>query len=317
MIPINLILSALAVMFAIFLLVSTVKFVPQGFNYTKTRFGKFSGILSPGMNVLIPFIETVDRRINMMESVLDIDTQQAITKDNARVSVDAVVFFQVLQADKAAYAVTDLEKAMLNLAMTNIRTVMGNMDLDQLLSQRESINIQLLGVIDEATTPWGVKVTRCEIKDIDPPEDLVEAMARQMKAEREKRAEILESEGRRQSEILEAEGAKQSAILRAEGEKEAAFREAEARERMAEAEAVATQSVSQAISDGNINAINYFIAKEYVEALKKIGTAENQKVIMLPLEASNLLGSVAGIAEIAKEALRENILDENAPKSTK
>jgi|TARA_Y100000780_G_scaffold218409_1_gene223432 regulator of protease activity HflC (stomatin/prohibitin superfamily) len=278
-----------------------VKFVPQGHIYTKTRFGKFTGELSPGLNFLTPIIEKVDKRINVMESVLDIPTQTAITRDNAQVSVDGVVFYQILEADKAAYAVSELGRAMENLTMTNIRTVMGNMNLDELLSQREKINSQLLNVIDEATTPWGVKVTRVEIKDIDPPRDLVDAMARQMKAERDKRAEILNAEGKRQSEILEAEGQKQAQILNAEGEREAAFREAEARERLAEAEANATETVSRAIAAGEMSAINYFIAQDYIKALQTIGSADNQKIIMLPLEATNLLGSIAGIGEIAKE----------------
>ena len=297
----DLIVPVLLILVIVFVLTSMVKFVPQGHIYTKTRFGKFTGELSPGLNFLTPIIEKVDKRINVMESVLDIPTQTAITRDNAQVSVDGVVFYQILEADKAAYAVSELGRAMENLTMTNIRTVMGNMNLDELLSQREKINSQLLNVIDEATTPWGVKVTRVEIKDIDPPRDLVDAMARQMKAERDKRAEILNAEGKRQSEILEAEGQKQAQILNAEGEREAAFREAEARERLAEAEANATETVSRAIAAGEMSAINYFVAQDYIKALQTIGSADNQKIIMLPLEATNLLGSIAGIGEIAKE----------------
>ena len=297
----DLIVPVLLILVVVFVLTSMVKFVPQGHIYTKTRFGKFTGELSPGLNFLTPIIEKVDKKINVMESVLDIPTQTAITRDNAQVSVDGVVFYQILEADKAAYAVSELGRAMENLTMTNIRTVMGNMNLDELLSQREKINSQLLNVIDEATTPWGVKVTRVEIKDIDPPRDLVDAMARQMKAERDKRAEILNAEGKRQSEILEAEGQKQAQILNAEGEREAAFREAEARERLAEAEANATETVSRAIAAGEMSAINYFIAQDYIKALQTIGSADNQKIIMLPLEATNLLGSIAGIGEIAKE----------------
>ena len=297
----DLIVPVLLILVIVFVLTSMVKFVPQGHIYTKTRFGKFTGELGPGLNFLTPIIEKVDKRINVMESVLDIPTQTAITRDNAQVSVDGVVFYQILEADKAAYAVSELGRAMENLTMTNIRTVMGNMNLDELLSQREKINSQLLNVIDEATTPWGVKVTRVEIKDIDPPRDLVDAMARQMKAERDKRAEILNAEGKRQSEILEAEGQKQAQILNAEGEREAAFREAEARERLAEAEANATETVSRAIAAGEMSAINYFIAQDYIKALQTIGSADNQKIIMLPLEATNLLGSIAGIGEIAKE----------------
>ena len=297
----DLIVPVLLILVIVFVLTSMVKFVPQGHIYTKTRFGKFTGELSPGLNFLTPIIEKVDKKINVMESVLDIPTQTAITRDNAQVSVDGVVFYQILEADKAAYAVSELGRAMENLTMTNIRTVMGNMNLDELLSQREKINSQLLNVIDEATTPWGVKVTRVEIKDIDPPRDLVDAMARQMKAERDKRAEILNAEGKRQSEILEAEGQKQAQILNAEGEREAAFREAEARERLAEAEANATETVSRAIAAGEMSAINYFIAQDYIKALQTIGSADNQKIIMLPLEATTLLGSIAGIGEIAKE----------------
>ena len=301
----DMILPIVIVVLVIFVIMSIVKFVPQGFNYTKIRFGRYSGTLKPGLNVLMPFIERIGRKVNMMESVLDIPTQEVITKDNARVAVDAILFYQVLVAEKAAYAVTELIRATINLAMTNIRTVMGSMDLDDLLSQREVINNQLLHVIDEATTPWGVKVTRCEIKDIDPPKDLVDSMARQMKAEREKRALILESEGKRQAEILEAEGLKQGEILRAEGAKEAAFRDAEARERLAEAEAKATESVSRAIANGDIQAINYFVAKDYIQALKEIASADNEKVVLMPLEAVSVIGSLAGVAEIAKSAFNK------------
>jgi len=301
----DMILPIVIVVLVIFVIMSIVKFVPQGFNYTKIRFGRYSGTLKPGLNVLMPFIERIGRKVNMMESVLDIPTQEVITKDNARVAVDAILFYQVLVAEKAAYAVTELIRATINLAMTNIRTVMGSMDLDELLSQREVINNQLLQVIDEATTPWGVKVTRCEIKDIDPPKDLVDSMARQMKAEREKRALILESEGKRQAEILEAEGLKQGEILRAEGAKEAAFRSAEARERLAEAEAKATESVSRAIANGDIQAINYFVAKDYIQALKEIASADNEKVVLMPLEAVSVIGSLAGVAEIAKSAFNK------------
>ena len=242
----------------------------------------------------------------MMEQVLDVPSQEVITKDNAMVRADGVVFFQILDAPKAAYEVTNLVQAILQLTMTNIRSVMGSMDLDELLSNRDQINARLLHVVDDATTPWGVKVTRIEIKDIAPPQDIVNSMARQMKAERDKRAAILEAEGEKQSQILKADGQKQAAILRAEGEKEAAFREAEARERLAEAEARATQMVSEAIAKGDINAINYFIAQRYTEALQTIGTAENQKLVLMPLEASSLIGSLAGIAEVAKQALAKS-----------
>lgn len=289
------------VVLAVTLVVLGAKRVPQGMEYTVERFGRYTRALRPGLNLIVPIIDQIGTRQNMMEQVLDVPSQEIITRDNAMVKVDGVVFFQVLDAAKASYEVNDLLRAILNLTMTNIRTVMGSMDLDELLSQRDQINARLLDVVDDATTPWGIKVTRIEIKDIAPPRDLVDAMARQMKAERDKRAAILEAEGQRQSEILKAEGEKQAAILDAEGQKEAAFREAEARERLAEAEAKATQMVSQAIAQGDVNAINYFVAQKYTEALQTIGSAENQKVILMPMEASSLIGSLAGIGEIAKE----------------
>jgi len=298
--------ALIVVVLAIVLVVLGAKRVPQGAEYTVERFGRYTKTLRPGLNLIVPVIDTVGAKLNMMEQVLDVPSQEVITRDNAMVTVDGVVFFQVLDAAKAAYEVSNLTHAILNLVMTNIRTVMGSMDLDELLSRRDQINAQLLSVVDDATTPWGVKVTRIEIKDISPPMDLVDAMARQMKAEREKRALILESEGQRQSEILKAEGKKQAAILEAEGEKEAAFREAEARERLAEAEAKATMMVSQAIAKGDVNAINYFIAQKYTEALRDIASANNQKVIMMPLEASSLIGSLAGITEVAKSAIKSS-----------
>ena len=281
---------------------SVVKIVPQGFNFTVERLGRYTQTLKPGLGLIVPFIDTVGHKINMMEQVLDIPSQEVITKDNAMVTVDGVAFFQVLDAAQASYEVHNLRRAMLNLTMTNIRTVLGSMDLDEVLSKRDDINSRLLVVVDEATNLWGVKVTRIEIKDITPPRDLVEAMGRQMKAERHKRADILEAEGSRQSEILRAEGEKQGAILAAEGRKEAAFRDAEARERAAEAEAQATKVVSQAIGEGNVQALNYFVANNYVDALKDLATSPNQKVLMMPVEAGNLIGAIGGIAELTKEA---------------
>ena len=294
------------IVLAFFTISAGVKTVPQGMEYTVERFGRYTHTLKPGLNLIIPFVDSIGAKVNMMEQVLDVPSQEVITKDNAMVTVDGVVFFQVLDAAHAVYEVRSLHIAILNLVMTNIRTVMGSMDLDELLSQRDVINHRLLEVVDQATEPWGVKVTRIEIKDITPPRDLVDAMARQMKAERDKRAQILEAEGLRQAQILRAEGEKQSAVLQAEGRKEAAFRDAEARERQAEAEAKATASVSEAIGKGNINAINYFLGQKYLDALKAIGTADNSKMVMLPVEATNILGSIAGIGEIAKESLAKS-----------
>ena len=294
----------LVVVLAIVVLYAGVKQVPQGYEWTVERFGRYTETLRPGLNLIVPFIDRIGARLSVMEQVLDIPPQEIISRDNAMVRVDAVVFFQVVDAAKAAYEVRFLENAMRNLAMTNIRTVLGALDLDAMLSQRDNINTQLLHVIDDATTPWGIKVTRIEIKEIAPPKDLVESMGRQMKAERDKRAAILEAEGLRQSAILRADGEKQAVILKAEGDKEAAFRQSEARERLAEAEGKATMSVSDAISKGSIQAINYFVAQKYVDALGKIATSPNQKVILMPLDASSVIGSIAGIAEIAKESFK-------------
>ncbi len=299
------IVMLLIVVLAIVIIYMGVKQVPQGYEWTVERFGRYTHTLHPGLNLIIPFIDSVGVRLNRMEQVLDIPPQEIISRDNAMVRVDAVVFFQVIDAAKAAYEVRYLENAMRNLTMTNIRNVLGALDLDAMLSQRDNINSQLLHVIDDATTPWGVKVTRVEIKEIAPPKDLVESMARQMKAERDKRAAILEAEGFKQAAILKAEGGKQAVILSAEGEKEAAFRQSEARERLAAAEAKATELVSIAISQGNVQAINYFVAQRYVDALGKIAAANNQKVILMPLEAASVIGSVAGIGEIAKQALSD------------
>jgi regulator of protease activity HflC (stomatin/prohibitin superfamily) len=291
------------VILAIVIVMMAAKTVPQGYMYTVERFGRYTKTLGPGLHLIVPLIDAIGARMNVMEQVVDVPSQEVITKDNAMVKVDGVVFFQVLDPVKASYEVMQLGLAILNLTMTNLRTVMGSMDLDELLSQRDRINAQLLLVVDKATEPWGVKITRIEIKDISPPQELVDAMARQMKAEREKRAVILEAEGMRQAQILEAEGLKQSAILTAEGRREAAFRDAEAREREAEAEARATQVVSEAIGAGNIQALNYFVAQKYVAALGQIGSATNTKTVLMPLEASSVIGSIAGIAEIARDAL--------------
>ena len=305
-------LTALVVL-ALIIVMMSVKIVHQGYRYTIERFGKFVRVADPGLNLVTPFVYRVGRKINMMEQVLDIPGQEIITKDNAMVAVDGVVFFQVLDPAKAAYEVSDLYSAILALSTTNLRTVMGSMDLDETLSKRDEINARLLSVVDHATEAWGVKITRVELKDIRPPADISNAMARQMKAEREKRAAILEAEGLRQAAILEAEGEKQSKILAAEGMKEAAFREAEARERAAEAEANATKAVSDAIDQGSTQAINYFVAQKYVEALGKFATSPNAKTILFPVEATQLMGTLGGIGELTRDVLKDH---GNSPRVT-
>lgn len=292
--------------FAAILIVLMVKSVPQGEEWTVERFGRYTRTLKPGLRFLIPVMDKVGRKINMMETVLDIESQEVITRDNAMVSADAVAFYQIVDAARAAYEVRNLENALSNLSMTNIRSVLGSMDLDESLSNRDAINHKLLTVIDQASNPWGVKVTRVEIKDLAPPPDINEAMARQMKAERDKRAEILIAEGQKQSAILKAEGQKEAQIREAEGRRQSAFLDAEARERAAEAEAKATLMVSDAIAKGDIQAVNYFIAQKYTEALKDVASSPNTKTVMIPLEASGLIGSISGIADIARAATGGN-----------
>lgn len=295
------IVAIVLVVLFVLILLAGIKTVPQGYNFTIERFGAYTRTLKPGLALIVPFIDRIGARMNMMEQVLDVPSQEVITRDNAAIASDGVAFYQIMNAADAAYEVHNLETALLNLTMTNIRTVMGSMDLDELLSNRDEINAKLLHVVDAAVAPWGVKISRIEIKDINPPRDLVEAMGRQMKAEREKRAAILEAEGQRQSEILRAEGEKQSQILEAQGAREAAFLEAEARERAAEAEAKATEMVSKAIAEGDVQAINYFVASKYVETLGEVIKSPNQKVIMLPIEATSILGSLGGIGELSKQ----------------
>jgi regulator of protease activity HflC (stomatin/prohibitin superfamily) len=298
--------SIALVALSIFILWSTVKIVPQGYQFTVERFGRYVKTIKPGLHLLTPFVDRVGRKLNVMEQVLDIPAQEVITRDNAMVTTDAVAFIQIMDAASAAYEVSNLNSAIGNLAMTNIRTVIGSLDLDEVLSKRDDINDRLLTVIDSATHPWGIKVTRVEIKDLSPPADITEAMARQMKAERLKRAEILQAEGEKQSAILRAEGEKQAAILQAEGRREAAFRDAEAREREAEAEAKATAMVSEAIAKGDVNAINYFVAQKYVAAFEKLAISPQQRTIIVPAEMSALVGSIAGVGALARDALEKS-----------
>ncbi|GEO13395.1 membrane protein [Microvirga aerophila] len=292
-----------------------VRTVPQGYAYTVERFGRYSRTLGPGLGLILPYVEQIGKKVNVMEQVLDVPSQEAFTRDNAGVTIDAAAFYQVLDAARASYEVSNLSQALLVLTMTNIRTVVGSMDLDQLLSHRDEINERLLRVVDAAASPWGAKVTRVEIKDILPPADLAGAMARQMKAEREKRAAVLEAEGLRQAEILRAEGEKQSQILSAEGRKEAAFRDAEARERQAEAEAKATSMVSEAISRGDLAAANFLVAEKYIDAIRALATAPNQKVVIVPIEAAGLAGALGGIAELTKSVFGEGGAGLQAPRS--
>ena len=300
------IFAFILVIFAILIIKWCLTIVPQGYEYTVVNFGRFTKILKPGLHFLFPIIERIGQKVNMMEQVLDIPSQDVITKDNAMVRVDGVVFFEIQDPYAASYQIHNLYSGILNLVMTNVRTVIGSMEIDELLSQRDVINQKLLSVVDEATIPWGTKITRVEIKDISPPHDLIDAMARQMKAEREKRANILDAEGFKQAAVLKAEGEKQAAVLAAEGEKEVAYRQAEARERAAEAEAKATQMVSDAIAKGQPQALNYFLGQAYVEALKGIINSPNQKLLMLPFETQQIASSIAGIAELTKSVMGEH-----------
>ncbi len=304
------------VVLSVFLLFSIVKIVPQGYEFTVERFGRYTKTLKPGLHPIAPFVDRVGRRMNVMEQVLEIPSQDVITRDNVMVTTDAIAFIQIMDPAAAAYEVSNLQRAIANLSMTNIRTVIGSLDLDETLSKRDDINERLLRVIDAATQPWGVKVTRVEIKDLEPPADITEAMARQMKAERLKRAEILTAEGDRQSAILRAEGAKQSAILESEGRKEAAFRDAEARERAAQAEAKATAMVSEAIARGDVQAINYFVAQNYVKAFEKLAMSPQQKTVIVPTEMTALVSTISGIGALTQAAARDSAKQSGSVPST-
>ena len=311
-------LFVLAVLFLAFITIfAGVKSVPQGREWTVERFGRFTRVLKPGLNLIVPYFDRIGRKLSVMEEVLPIPSQVVITRDNATVTADAIAFYQVVDAAKAAYEVANLQAGITNLCLTNARTVIGAMDLDEVLPKRDEINQRLLSVVDSATSPWGVKVTRIEIKDLSPPLDITEAMARQMKAERYRRAEVTQADGEKQGAILRAEGAKQSAILQAEGRKEAAFRDAEARERLAQAEAKATQMVSDAVEAGSVNALNYFLGQKYVDAFAQLATGPNQKFVILPMESAGLLGSIAGIAELTKDAMTQQVAHAATPTATR
>jgi regulator of protease activity HflC (stomatin/prohibitin superfamily) len=310
-----LIVASIVAFLAVITVFAGVKSVPQGREWTVERFGRFTKVLTPGLNIIVPYMDRIGRKLSMMEEVLTIPSQVVITRDNATVTADAIAFYQVVDAAKAAYEVANLQAGITNLCLTNARTVIGAMDLDEVLSKRDEINQRLLSVVDQATSPWGVKVTRIEIKDLSPPTDITEAMARQMKAERFRRAEVTQADGEKQGAILRAEGAKQSAILQAEGRKEAAFRDAEARERLAQAEAKATQMVSDSIEAGNVNALNYFLGQKYIDAFAQLASGPNQKFVILPMESAGLLGSIAGIAEMTREAIGSQVASAAAPRA--
>ena len=290
----------LVVVLVVLFIARAVRTVPQGYQWTVERFGRYRVTLSPGLRVINPFIDRIGHRVNVQETVLEIPAQNVITKDNASVVVDGIVFYQVIEASRAAYEVQNLKAAVTNLTMTNIRTAIGALDLDETLSKRDEINDRLLHVLDAATEPWGTKITRVELKDVRPPEDVQGSMAKQLTADRERRAAVLKAEGIKQAAILEAEGAKQAQILAAEGRLAAAQKDAEARERLAQAEAVAASSVSGAITEGSVQALNYFVAQKYVDAIAHIGQSSNARLVLMPMEFSGLVGAISGIAELTR-----------------